>query len=81
MEDCFQKGVAWGPILLFMVTIPLATAMESEEVGIMATVNEVCTPIFSSMGTTAMLIAIVILIGLLTQVLHNLVMAALLHQY
>ena len=77
MEDCFQKGVAWGPILLFMVTIPLATAMESEEVGIMATVNEVCTPIFSSMGTTAMLIAIVILIGLLTQVLHNLVMAAL----
>lgn len=38
MEECFSKGVAWGPILLFMVTIPLATAMESEEVGIMATV-------------------------------------------
>ncbi len=77
MEDCFQKGVAWGPILLFMVTIPLANAMESEEVGLMATVNEVCTPFFSSMGTTAMLIAMVIVIGLLTQVLHNLVMGAL----
>ncbi len=77
MDECFQKGVAWGPILLFMVTIPLANAMESEEVGIMATVNEFCTPIFSSMGTTAMLIAVVIIIGILTQFLHNVVMAAL----
>ena len=42
-----------------------------------ATVNEFCTPIFSSMGTTAMLIAVVIIIGILTQFLHNVVMAAL----
>lgn len=77
MEECFQQGVAWGPILLFMVTIPLATAMESKEVGIMATVNDWFVPIFSGMSPTMMLIVMVVLMGLLTQVLHNLVVAAL----
>lgn len=77
MEECFQEGIAWGPVLLFMSTIPLATAMESEEVGIMATVNEWFTPIFQGMSPTVMLITIAILMGLLTQVSHNLVVAAL----
>ncbi len=77
MEECFSKGVAWGPILLFMVTIPLATAMESEEVGIMATVSEACAPIFAGMSPTMFLIVVAIVMGLLTQVLHNLVVAAL----
>ncbi len=77
MEECFSKGVAWGPILLFMVTIPLATAMESEEVGIMATVSAACAPIFSGMSPMVFLIVVAIVMGLLTQVLHNLVVAAL----
>lgn len=77
MEDCFQYGIAWGPVLLFMVTIPLASAMESEEVGIMATVNSVVAPLFDDMSPTMMLIIMAIIMGLITQVLHNLVVAAL----
>lgn len=76
MSDCFTQGVAWVPIMLFMVTIPLANAMESEEVGIIATVNKACMSIFSGMDITLMLILVVIFIGFLTQFLHNLVMAA-----
>lgn len=77
MGECFTKGVAWAPIMLFMVTIPLANAMESEEVGIMVTVNQACTSIFSGLNVTVMLILVVIIIGFLTQLLHNLVMGAL----
>lgn len=77
MEDCFQQGIAWAPILLFMVTIPLASAMESEEVGIMATVNSVVAPLFDGLSPTMMLIIMAVVMGLLTQVLHNLVVAAL----
>ena len=76
VADCFTHGIAWGPVLLFMVTIPLATAMESEEVGILATAMSACNKIFGGLSLTVLYIAIVVVMGFLTQFLHNLVMAA-----
>lgn len=76
VSDCFSKGIAWGPVLLFMVTIPLASAMESDQVGILATAMNACNAIFGDMSLIALYIAMVVIMGFLTQLLHNLVMAA-----
>ncbi|MBQ2777758.1 MAG: SLC13 family permease [Peptococcaceae bacterium] len=74
MIDCFQKGVAWGPVLLFMITIPLANAMQAGEVGIMATINAYCTSIFGGLDLFVLYALIVILMGFFTQFMHNMVM-------
>lgn len=46
MEECFSKGVAWGPILLFMVTIPLAAAKDRKKL-VFRLLSVACTPISS----------------------------------
>lgn len=74
--DCFSNGITWGPVLLFMVTIPLAAAMESEQVGILATVNTWCMSLFGDMSLFALYVVIAVVIGLLTQVLHNVIVGA-----
>lgn len=76
VADCFNHGIGWNAILLFMVTIPLAGAMESEEIGIIATVYDWCMALFGNMSLYMLYIAIAIFIGLLTQFLHNMVMGA-----
>jgi len=74
--DCFTKGMNWAPILLFMVTIPLADAMESEQVGILATINVWCNEIFAGLDLIVFYAAVAIIIGFLTQLLHNIVVGA-----
>jgi len=76
VSDCFTNGIQWGPVLLFMVTVPLANAMESDQIGILATVNEWCMAIFGGLSLYVLYIVIAILMGFLTQLLHNLVMGA-----
>ena len=76
VAECWERGIAWGPILLFMVTIPLANAMESEQIGIIATVNEWITGLVGGLDLYVLYIAIAIVMGFMTQLLHNLVMGA-----
>ena len=58
---------------LIIATQPLASALDSEECGIMSSVMGTVTPILTSMGPTLFLIVCVVIIGLLTQVVHNLI--------
>ncbi len=76
MADCFRNGIVWDTLLLFGVTIPLSAAMESAEVGITATINEVCVALFSGWSLTIMVILIMVVIGLITQLMHNVVIGA-----
>jgi len=77
MGIAFKEGVMWSVILLFGVTIPLSAAVEADSVGIMATVNAFCMQVFDGWSLTALLIIMVLVIGVLTQIFHNVVMGAL----
>lgn len=67
------KGISWNVMWLIIATQPLASALDSEECGIMSSVMGTVTPILTSMGPTLFLIVCVVIIGLLTQVVHNLI--------
>ncbi len=77
MGDCFKHGVIWNTLLLFMVTIPVASAMESADTGIMASISALCNSLFSGLSVTVLLIIIAVVVGFLTQFMHNVVMGAL----
>ncbi len=72
----FKNSVQWPVLLLLAVTFPLADAIKSTDSGIMITVNQMLTPIVSNMGPIQFMIVSMILLGLLTQVTHNIVLGA-----
>ncbi len=69
-----SKGIVWNIIWLLVATEPLATAFNSEECGIMASLMGVVTPILTNMSSWMFLIAALIVLGLTTQVVHNFVL-------
>ncbi len=69
-----SKGIVWNIIWLLVATEPLANAFNAEQCGIMASIMAVVTPILHSMGSTVFLIAALIILGLVTQVVHNFVL-------
>ena len=69
-------SVPWDVVWLICATTPLANAMESAEGGLMATVSAAVTPVLAGMSPTLFLIAVVIVLGVLTQFTHNLVLGA-----
>lgn len=74
--QCFQNGIPWSVMVLLAVTFPLSAAMESADTGIIATINTTVAPILSTLGPTGMLIVSMLVLGLITQVMHNIVLAA-----
>lgn len=76
MAQCFKNGIVWDTLVLFAVTIPVSAAMESAEVGITSTIHSVCTVLFSGWDLTMMIIVIMIVIGAITQLMHNIVLGA-----
>lgn len=75
LSDC-HGGVPWDIVWLICATMPLATAMESKECGLMETVVATLSPIFASMSPVIFMIVVMVSVGLLTQVTHNLVLGA-----
>lgn len=69
-----SKGIVWNIIWLLVATEPLATAFNSEECGIMKSVMAVITPVLSQMSSAVFLAAALIILGLTTQVVHNLIL-------
>jgi len=69
-----SKGIVWNIVWLLVATEPLANAFNAEQCGIMPSIMAVITPILYSMGPTMFLVAALVILGLVTQVVHNFVL-------
>ena len=67
-------GVSWELMMLFIVTFPLCTAMESAEAGVISTVVATLMPIVNKISPIVFLILITVIFCAITQVAHNLVL-------
>lgn len=76
--DAAQSGMNWDMILLFAATMPVSAAMSSEDTGVVKFIVEMLEPIFNHFSGLTFCIAFIIVAGILTQIAHNLVLAALL---
>ena len=76
MEDLINKGVNWSLMFLLMATFTIGDAVNSDAAGIIAQISAILTPIFSNMSPVVFLIASFVLLGAITQIAHNLVLAA-----
>lgn len=74
--SCFNKGIPWSVVILFGVTLPLVSLMQSPDVGIMATINAFIAPLLSGMSVTKLFIISGIALAIITQFSHNLVLVA-----
>lgn len=74
--ECFKNGIPWSVMILFAITFPLADALQAEETGVMATINTTIVPVLDNLGPTVFIVLAVVIMGLLTQVLHNIVLGA-----
>ena len=61
---------------MFMATMPVSQAMSSESTGVMAFIVEIMEPLFVGMNPTVFSIVFLVAAGLITQIAHNLVLAA-----
>ena len=77
IDDAFSQGIMWPTVILLAVTFPLASALESEDTGIMMTVSDALLPVFSNMSVNVLIVLSVIIIGVLTQFFHNVILGAL----
>ena len=76
LAKVWTRYTDWSLILLLAVTFPIAELMRAADAGIMPTIVGIVLPIVSKMGITKFIIAICIFLGILTQVTHNIVLAA-----
>lgn len=78
LDKCFKNGISWGILLLVVVTIPLCNAFESSEAGIAATLTAFFTNTIGGMDVNVLIVLIAVLVGVATQFMHNIVLAAVL---
>ncbi len=71
-----KKGIAWDVILLLVATFPIADAMKSPDCGIMATVSGFVVPLLGDMNPTLFIILCMVVLGITTQFVHNIVLSA-----
>lgn len=68
------QGVGWDLIILLAATMPLCAAMESPDTGIVTTVLTALSPLVANLSPFVFLMAVLVLFGLVTQVVHNMVL-------
>ena len=76
LANCFNNGITWSTILLVAVTIPLCNGLESAEAGVTATVAAFISGLIGDMNVNILIILAALVIGVLTQFMHNIVMGA-----
>lgn len=77
-QDCATLGTNWDMIIMFVATMPVSAAMSNSDVGVVKFLVTLLSPIFGNFSGIGFCIIFLIISGLLTQVAHNLVLAALL---
>jgi len=71
-----KQGISWDIIWLLVATFPIADAIKSPDCGIMATVMTVVSPLLQGMSPVVFMIVCAVVLGVLTQFVHNVVLAA-----
>ena len=66
----------WSLLFLLAVTYPIADLIKHADAGIMPTIMAAVGPVVSQLGAVPFMIVCMILLGLITQVTHNIVLAA-----
>lgn len=75
-ETANNGKIGWEVVIMYAACMPVSDAMARPEVGITNIIMEYCMPVLGQLSTFEFLIITVIVVTLLTQFLHNLVLAA-----
>ena len=67
--DCCRNGINWNLILMLAASFPVASALELEEAGM----NGIL-PIITQMSPVIFIITIIVVFGIVTQFIHNLIL-------
>jgi sodium-dependent dicarboxylate transporter 2/3/5 len=67
-------GISWDVVLLMVATVPICSAIEAGETGIMASLMAVLMPIFNSVGAFGFMALVIVTLGLTTQFTHNFIL-------
>lgn len=74
MNKAFKNGVLWPTVILLAVSLPLGDAMSSPDVGISTTIAQFAGQHLGEMNIYVLQIIVVLIIGFLTQFMHNIVL-------
>lgn len=69
------EHISWHVMWMIIATIPLANAFQADECGILPTVMGFLQPLLGNMNPILYAICCMILVGVVTQVVHNMVLA------
>lgn len=69
-------NIDWSLLYLLAVTYPIADLVKHPDAGIMPTIMAAIGPIVSQLGPVPFMIACMVILGTVTQVTHNIVLAA-----
>lgn len=72
--DTLAQGISWDVIMLMVATVPICSAFEAQETGIIATFMTAVMPILNAMGGFGFMALVVIVLGITTQFTHNFVL-------
>lgn len=70
---CAQEGINWDLLIMFVLTTPLANALESADSGILATVLAAIMPVLSGVSGHVFILIVCLVMCLITQFCHNIV--------
>lgn len=70
------RGINWDVTWLLIATMPIASAMTSAECGVTATIVQFLNPVLANMSPIVFTFVLVTIIGIATQVFHNVVLGA-----
>ena len=71
IRDCLRAGINWDLIIMMSASMPLASALESDEAGILSTLMGFVLPLIEKSGPIVFIIIVVIGLGIATQFIHN----------
>lgn len=75
LQKVFSK-LDWSLLFLLAVTFPIADLIKHADSGIMPTIMATVQPIVASLGAVPFMIVSMVILGLITQVTHNIVLGA-----